>query len=104
MNILLLYHSLGFKSWWIKLKEYAILKKNYSHWEEFATKKDFDILLSDFLFSPYGFDYRAFFKFDGSLECGQPVPTIKVCCIYKGTNSFTNNSTYLGLQVQDGIS
>ena len=66
------------KSWWLKLKEYAILKKNYSNWEEFATKKDFDILLSDFLFCPYGFDFRAFFKFDRSLECGQPVPTIKV--------------------------
>jgi len=66
----------SYKSWWVKLKEYAISKKNYSTWEEFANEDDFRLLLDDFLFSPYGFDYRAFFKFKGSLECGKPVPRI----------------------------
>ena len=60
------------------MKEYAISKKNYSSWEEFANQDDFGLLLSDFLFSPYGFDYRAFFKFEGSLQCGKPAPRIKV--------------------------
>ena len=60
------------------MKEYAISKKNYTTWEEFASEDDFRLLLDDFLFSPYGFDYRAFFKFKGSLECGKPVPRIMV--------------------------
>ena len=32
--------------------------------------------LSHFLFSPVGAKYRAMFKFDGELVCGQPAPQV----------------------------
>ena len=71
-------HFVGFESWWSKLKEYSTQKRNFTKWEDFANPTDFKMILSDFLFSPYGFNFKACFKFDGELECNKPAPRIKV--------------------------
>ena len=37
---------------------------------------NFQEKLSHFLFSPVGAKYRAMFKFDGELVCGEPAPQV----------------------------
>ena len=57
-------------------RNYARDRKNLSSWEDFATETDFPLLLTDFLFSSAGTQAKANFRFDGTLECGQPAPPI----------------------------
>ena len=78
VDLSLTFLLLGFDSWWSKLKEYATQKKNFTSWEDFANPTDFEMILSDFLFSPYGFNYKSSFKFEDDLVCDEPAPRIKV--------------------------
>ena len=60
--------------WWTNFKLFTAEKTNLTHWSELGP--DFAQVLSDFLFSSYGGQYKASFKFSGELECGQPAPAI----------------------------
>ena len=71
-------------SWWISFKKFT-QEKLYkftqektisSTWKDFATKEDFPVIFSDFLFSSYGARYKKYFKFNGTLECNKPAPYI----------------------------
>jgi len=64
-------------SWWTKMKEFSDEKTNYTSWHQFANEKDFPILLSDFLFSSYGSQYKPNFKFESDLICNEPAPRIQ---------------------------
>ena len=64
-------------SWWTKMKEYSDAKTNFSSWQQFANEKDFPLILSDFLFSSYGSQYKPNFKFEEDLICNRPAPRIK---------------------------
>jgi len=44
-------------------------------------RESFQERLSHFLFSPTGAKYRPMFKFDGTLVCGQPAPTVLVSSV-----------------------
>merc|ERR1712038_1047689 len=68
----------GVDSWWSKLKDYANEKANFTSWQQFANEDDFQMLLSDFLFSSYGSKYKPHFKFgDEKLTCNEKAPRIK---------------------------
>merc|ERR1719228_1457070 len=68
----------GVDSWWSKLKDYANEETNYTSWQHLANEDDFQMLLSDFLFSSYGSKYKPNFKFgDGKLTCNEKAPPIK---------------------------
>ena len=60
--------------WWPHFKQFTAEKTNLTHWTELGP--DFSEVLSDFLFSSYGGQYRASFKFSSELQCGQPAPAI----------------------------
>ena len=60
--------------WWTNFKQFTEEKTNLTHWTELGP--DFSQVLSDFLFSSYGGQYRASFKFSGGLQCGRPAPNI----------------------------
>ena len=65
-------------SWWSKLKEYANDKTNYTSWQQFSNEDDFQMVLSDFLFSSYGSKYKPNFKFGKEkLICNEKAPPIK---------------------------
>ena len=78
------------ESWWDDLKDYANNKKNISEWRDFATFKDFPMLLADFLFSSEGTKYQSNFKWEGILACNVPAPNILVRCISIVTHSIPN--------------
>jgi len=67
----------GFDTWWTKLKEYANDKTNFTSWKDFANEDDFQMILSDFLFSSYGSKYKPNFKFESELVCNEKAPEIK---------------------------
>ena len=69
---------MGFDDWWTELKEYALDKKNFTNWQDFANSEDFPKLLTDFLFSSYGSKFKANFKFAGDLICNKVSPMIMV--------------------------
>ena len=60
------------------MKKYSKEKTNFTKWEDFANPRDFPIILSDFLYSPMGSNYKSNFKFDDELLCNQAAPNIKV--------------------------
>ena len=60
--------------WWRNFEQFTAEKTNTTDWRELGP--DFAQVLSDFLFSSYGGQYRDSFKFSGDLECGQPAPNI----------------------------
>jgi len=64
------------ESWWIDMKKYIKKETNFTSWLEITNEKDFQMALSDFLFSALGAKYRSSFKFDGELECSKPAPPI----------------------------
>ena len=64
-------------SWWTKMKEFSDKKTNYTTWHQFANEEDFPIVLSDFLFSSYGSQYKPNFKFESDLICNEPAPRIQ---------------------------
>ena len=66
------------KPWWTELKDYAREEKNFSDWQDFANERDFDQLLSDFLFSSRGSPFKSNFEWDGELVCNKPAPKISV--------------------------
>ena len=59
------------------MKEYSDAKTNYSSWHQFANEKDFPMILSDFLYSSHGSQYKPNFKFDKDLVCNKAAPRIK---------------------------
>jgi len=63
-------------SWWTKLKEFAEETTNHTSWHQFANEDDFPVILSDFLFSSHGTQYKPNFKFEGELRCNQKAPKI----------------------------
>ena len=63
-------------SWWIAFKKFTQEKTISSTRKDFATKEDFPVIFSDFLFSSYGARYKKCFKFNGTLECNKPAPYI----------------------------
>jgi predicted RND superfamily exporter protein len=68
----------GVDSWWTKLKEYADDKTDFTSWQQFSNENDFQMLLSDFLFSSYGSKYKPNFKFGNEkLICNEKAPPIK---------------------------
>ena len=69
---------LDFNPWWTSLKEFARDKKNLTRWQDFSNTEDFNIILSDFLFSTRGANYKPNFKWDGELVCNKPAPPIMV--------------------------
>jgi hypothetical protein len=69
-------HLLNIDPWWPPLKEFAVYKKNFTRWQDFVNPTDFPIVLSDFLFSNDGANYKADFKLNGSLICREPAPAI----------------------------
>jgi len=64
-------------SWWSELKEFTEEKTNFTSWEEFATEDKFSMVLSDFLFSAQGLQYKQNFVFSAPLECDAPAPLIQ---------------------------
>ena len=60
--------------WWSNFKQFTAEKTNLTDWRDLGP--DFAQVLSDFLFSSYGGQYRDSFKFSSELECGQPAPNI----------------------------
>jgi len=60
--------------WWKNFKQFTKEKTNLTSWTDLGS--DFSIVLSDFLFSSYGGQYRSSFKFSGELQCSQPAPNI----------------------------
>ena len=70
--------TLGFDDWWPELKQYALDKKNFTKWQDFANPEDFPKLLTDFLFSSYGSKFKQNFKFAGDLICNNDAPMIMV--------------------------
>jgi hypothetical protein len=69
-------HLRSINSWWPPLKEYALEHKNFSSWQELSESSDFSAVLSDFLYSREGSNYKYNFKFDGQLACSKPAPPI----------------------------
>jgi len=63
--------------WWSKMKKYSEEKTKFHSWNEFANENDFPLVLSDFLFSSYGSQYKHHFKFEDDLICNKPAPRIK---------------------------
>jgi len=70
-------HLRGVQSWWAKLKKYSEEKTNFTNWKDFANPHDFPLILSDFLFSPLGSNFKSNFKFEDELVCNQAAPSIK---------------------------
>lgn len=63
-------------SWWLQLKDFAKHETNYSSWQDFATEDKFPSVLSDFLFSAQGSQYKQNFLFTDQLQCKQAAPNI----------------------------
>ena len=68
----------GVQSWWSKLKKYSKEETNFTTWEDFANPNDFPVILSDFLYSPLGSNFKSNFRFYDELLCNQAAPKIKV--------------------------
>ena len=90
--------------WWTKMKSYVVDKKNFATWEELAydmpclnsvwssqlnetkpahcllpaEEEKFSMVLSNFLFSSEGIQFKKDFIFDSPLICSQPAPRINV--------------------------
>ena len=64
----------GVDCWWSKFKQYTRDKTNFTSWDQLG--QDFSMVLSDFLFSSYGGQYKTSFKFSDELQCNQPAPNI----------------------------
>ena len=60
--------------WWTSFKQFTEEKTNLTHWTQLGP--DFAQVLSDFLFSSHGGQYKDSFKFSGDLECSKPAPNI----------------------------
>ena len=60
------------------MKLYAAIKKNVTKWQDFSDPEDFNMMLSDFLYSSVGARYKRQFRFRGTLECNKPAPPIAV--------------------------
>ena len=74
----MLYNFVGVQSWWSKLKKYSKEETNFTTWEDFANPTDFPVILSDFLYSPLGSNFKSNFRFYDELLCNQAAPKIKV--------------------------
>jgi len=62
--------------WWRNLKNYARDTKRIQNFHDFLNPKDFNMIISDFLYSEAGAFLKKDFKFDGELVCGEPAPPI----------------------------
>ena len=60
------------------MKKYSEEKTNFTNWKDFANPHDFPLILSDFLFSPLGSNFKSNFKFEDELVCNQAAPSIRV--------------------------
>ena len=68
------------RCWFVVVKtkiKYANDKTNFTPRQQFANKKDFPVILSDFLFSSYGSKYKPNLKFEDKLMWNQQTPVIK---------------------------
>merc|ERR1711892_161008 len=70
-------HIRGVQSWWSKLKKYSNEETNFTRWEDFANPTDFPLLLTNFLYSPLGSNFKSNFQFYDELICNQAAPKIK---------------------------
>ena len=60
--------------WWNNFKQFTREKTNFTSWTELGP--DFSMVLSDFLFSSYGGQYKTSFRFSEDLQCNRPAPNI----------------------------
>ena len=65
--------------WWTDFKRYVEENKNFTSWRQISVEEQtFYTVLSDFLFSREGAQFKNDFKFTKSLTCNMPAPQIKV--------------------------
>ena len=67
----------GIESWWHPFKKFLAEERNMT-WTELETMDSFQMVLSDFLFDLSNAKQQYNFKFNGTLVCNEPAPSILV--------------------------